>query len=204
MPWGGLKGLGVLGQHMLMVEDGVLQRNTYKIHIGGSIRGHKGHSTPLNYQEGKYNAHQEGKYNAHQEGKYNAHQEGKYNAHQEGKYNAHQEGKYNAHQEGKYNAHQEGKYNAHQEGKYNAHQEGKYNAHQEGKYNAHPSARQGVHCGLSIASEVFLIFTTRLYSCNFNAIVFIYRQERSIAAGILPTPSTSPSSLPVGSKGLFI
>ena len=156
MPWGGLKGLGVLGQHMLMVEDGVLQRNTYKIHIGGSIRGHKGHSTPLNYQEGKYNAHQEGKYNAHQEGKYNAHQEGK------------------------------------------------YNAHQEGKYNAHPSARQGVHCGLSIASEVFLIFTTRLYSCNFNAIVFIYRQERSIAAGILPTPSTSPSSLPVGSKGLFI
>ena len=34
---------------------------------------------------------------------------------------------------------------------------------------------KGVYCGLSIASEVFLIFTTQLYSClyNHNAIVCI-------------------------------
>ena len=34
---------------------------------------------------------------------------------------------------------------------------------------------QGVYYGLSTASEVFLIFTTQLYSClgNHNAIVFI-------------------------------
>ena len=34
---------------------------------------------------------------------------------------------------------------------------------------------QGVYCGLSTASEVFLIFTTILYSClcNPNEIVFI-------------------------------
>ena len=37
-----------------------------------------------------------------------------------------------------------------------------------GRYNG-----QGVCCGLSTASEVFLIFTTQLYSCNYNAIVFI-------------------------------
>ena len=35
---------------------------------------------------------------------------------------------------------------------------------------------QGVYCGLSTASEVFLIFTTQQYSymCNFPAIVFVY------------------------------
>ena len=37
-----------------------------------------------------------------------------------------------------------------------------------------------------------------LYNCN--AIVFIFWQEGSIATGILPTPNTSLSSLPAGSK----
>ena len=34
---------------------------------------------------------------------------------------------------------------------------------------------QGVYCGLITASEVFLIFTTQLYSClcSCNAIAFI-------------------------------
>ena len=61
---------------------------------------------------------------------------------------------------------------------------------------------QGVYCGPSTASEVFLIFTTQLYSylCNYPVILFIYRQEGSIATGILPTPNTYLSSLPVGSK----
>ena len=53
---------------------------------------------------------------------------------------------------------------------------------------------------LSTASEMFLIFTTQLYSymCNYNAIhVFPYTH---IATAILPTPNTSLSSLPMGSK----
>ena len=35
---------------------------------------------------------------------------------------------------------------------------------------------QGEYCDLSTASEVFLTFTTQLYSylCNYNAIFFIY------------------------------
>ena len=46
------------------------------------------------------------------------------------------------------------------------------------------------------------MFTTQLcsYLCNYPVIFFIYLQERSIATGILPTPNTSLSSLPVGSK----
>ena len=46
---------------------------------------------------------------------------------------------------------------------------------------------QGVYCDLSIASEVFLIFTTKLYSClcTYNAISC---QEGSNTKGILPTP----------------
>ena len=53
-----------------------------------------------------------------------------------------------------------------------------------------------------ISSEVFLIFTTKLYtsSCNYNAIIFTSRQGGSIATGILPTPNTPLSSLPVGSN----
>ena len=58
------------------------------------------------------------------------------------------------------------------------------------------------YCGQSTASEVFLVFTTQLYSyvCNYHVIFFIYWQEGSIATGILPTPNTSLTSLPVGSK----
>ena len=35
---------------------------------------------------------------------------------------------------------------------------------------------QGVYCGLSTTSEVFLIFTTQLYSyrCNYPVIFVIY------------------------------
>ena len=64
---------------------------------------------------------------------------------------------------------------------------------------------QGVYCGLSTAFEVFLIFTTQLYwcLCNYNSIAFISWQDGSIATGILPTPNTSLSSLPVGSKCRF-
>ena len=38
---------------------------------------------------------------------------------------------------------------------------------------------QGMYCGLSTASEVFLIFNNQLYSwlCNYNAIVFISWQR---------------------------
>ena len=41
---------------------------------------------------------------------------------------------------------------------------------------AHQYDGQGVNCDLSTASEVFLIFTAKLYSylCNYNAMVFIY------------------------------
>ena len=55
---------------------------------------------------------------------------------------------------------------------------------------------------MSTASEVFLIFTTQLYSCSckYSTTVFIFWQEGSIATGIFPTPNTSLSSLPVGSK----
>ena len=58
---------------------------------------------------------------------------------------------------------------------------------------------QGEYCGPSTASEVFLIFTTHLYLClsNYNVKCFITLQEGSIATGILPTPNTSLSSLPV-------
>ena len=61
---------------------------------------------------------------------------------------------------------------------------------------------KGVYYGLSIASKVFLIFTTQLYSClcNYNAKVFISCQEGSIATGILSTPNIPLSSLPVCSK----
>ena len=64
---------------------------------------------------------------------------------------------------------------------------------------------QGEYYGLSTASEVFLIFTTKLCAClcNCNAIVFISSQEGSIATGILQTPNTPLSSLPVGSKMYF-
>ena len=53
---------------------------------------------------------------------------------------------------------------------------------------------------------MFLIFTTQLYSClcNYNAIIFISLQEGSIATGILLTPNTSLSSLPVGIKIIFL
>ena len=51
-----------------------------------------------------------------------------------------------------------------------------------------PSPRE--YCGLSTASEVFLIFTSHLYSCL----------EGRIATAILPAPNTPLSSLPVGSK----
>ena len=63
----------------------------------------------------------------------------------------------------------------------------------------------GEYCGLSTASEVFLIFTTPLYSylCNYPAICFIYLQEGSIATGIFPTPNTSLSSLPGDSKDIL-
>ena len=49
---------------------------------------------------------------------------------------------------------------------------------------------QGVYCGLSTASEVFLIFTTQIYTfvCNYNAICLTSKQEGSIATGILLTP----------------
>ena len=61
---------------------------------------------------------------------------------------------------------------------------------------------QGVYCGLSTASEVFLIFTTQIYTClcNYNATFLTSKQEGSIATGILLTPNTPLSSLPVGSK----
>ena len=44
------------------------------------------------------------------------------------------------------------------------------------------------------ASELFLNFTTQLYSCLYNS------NEGSIATGILPTPNTPLSSLLVGRK----
>ena len=61
---------------------------------------------------------------------------------------------------------------------------------------------QWVYCSLSTAPEVFLIFTTQLYSYlhNYDAIVFIILREGSIATGILPTPNISLSSLPVSGK----
>ena len=57
-----------------------------------------------------------------------------------------------------------------------------------------------------IASEVFLIFTTQLYSClcNYNSIVFISWQEESIATEIFPIPNTSLSSLLLGSKNSYL
>ena len=72
----------------------------------------------------------------------------------------------------------------------------------ESESGLHSETQRRQYCGLSTASEVFLIFTTQLYSClcNYNAIVFISLQEGSIATGILPTPNTPLSSLPVGSK----
>ena len=52
---------------------------------------------------------------------------------------------------------------------------------------------QGVYCDLSTASEVFVIFTTQLYSylCTYNARVFISCQEGSNTKGMLPTPKTT-------------
>ena len=46
------------------------------------------------------------------------------------------------------------------------------------------------------------MFTTEPYPCvcNYNAIVLIFGQEGSIATGILLTPNTPLSPLPVGSK----
>ena len=46
----------------------------------------------------------------------------------------------------------------------------------QGPYGRCQYDDQGVYCGLSTASEMFLIFTTQLYSflCNYNAIVFIF------------------------------
>ena len=48
--------------------------------------------------------------------------------------------------------------------------------------------------------------TSPIYACIFicNAIVFISLPEGSIATGILPTPNTPLSSLPVGSIYVFI
>ena len=62
-----------------------------------------------------------------------------------------------------------------------------------------------MYCDLSTASEVFLILTTQLYlcQCNYDAIASdidereVLQQEYSH-----PTPNTSLSSLPVGSKTL--
>ena len=66
-----------------------------------------------------------------------------------------------------------------------------------GQYNG-----QGMYCDLGTGSGMFHMFTTQLYSCfcSYNATVFIYWREGSIATGILQTPNTSLSSLPVGSK----
>ena len=52
---------------------------------------------------------------------------------------------------------------------------------------------------MSTASELFLNFTTKLYSClvKYDAIVYISWQEGRIATGI---PMIPLSSLPVGSK----
>ena len=55
----------------------------------------------------------------------------------------------------------------------------------QGPYNCGQYDGQGVNCCLGTASEVFPIFTTL---------------EGSIGTGILPTPNTPLSSLPVGSK----
>ena len=46
----------------------------------------------------------------------------------------------------------------------------------------------------------YFYYPTIFMLCSCNAIIFIFWKERSIAARILPTPNTSLSSLPVGSK----
>ena len=46
----------------------------------------------------------------------------------------------------------------------------------------------------------YFYYPTTFMLCGCNAITFIFWQEGSIATGILPTPNTSLSSLPVGSK----
>ena len=56
--------------------------------------------------------------------------------------------------------------------------------------------------GSIVASDVFLILTTQLYSClcNYNVIVFISWQKGSMATEIFPNLNTPLASLPVGSK----
>ena len=68
-------------------------------------------------------------------------------------------------------------------------------------HNQHDS--QGEYCGLSTASEVFLIFITQLDSCLFAMIMLYipYLDKREGNIRILPTSNTPLSLLPVGSKG---
>ena len=56
--------------------------------------------------------------------------------------------------------------------------------------------------GSIVASDVFLILTTQLYSClcNYNVIVFISWQKGSMATEICPNLNTPLALLPVGSK----
>ena len=65
-----------------------------------------------------------------------------------------------------------------------------------GKYDG-----QGVYCCPSTATEVFLIFTTQLYSCqcNYDAIVS-YLNKREVLQQEYSHPNTSLSLLQVGSK----
>ena len=64
---------------------------------------------------------------------------------------------------------------------------------------------KGCIVALVLPLSCFLFFTSQPYSClcNCNDIVFIFREERSIVTGILPTPKTPLSSLPVGSNECF-
>ena len=54
---------------------------------------------------------------------------------------------------------------------------------------------QGMYCGLSTASEVFLIFTSQLYSClcNYDAIVS-YIDKREVLQQEYSQPPILPSS----------
>ena len=62
-------------------------------------------------------------------------------------------------------------------------------SYSNGQYN-----NQGVYCGLSTATEVFLIFTTWLYqcSCNYDAIAYLEQrgvlQQEYFHPTILPSP----------------
>ena len=55
-----------------------------------------------------------------------------------------------------------------------------------------------------VVLRCFFFYYPTIYSCNYNARVFISWQDGSIATGILSTLNTPLSSLPVSSKlGLY-